>query len=488
MSRPNILWICTDQQRYDTLGCYGNSVVHTPNIDRLAQNGVLFTRAYSQSPICTPSRASFMTGRYPSAHNVFRNGNDYFPPSEILVSKLFADAGYDCGLVGKLHLSRAAGRIEKRPDDGYRFFDWSHHPYPDWEQGHAYDDWLREEKGVDPKVLYRGLGRGNYYGPGVAAEFHQTTWCAETSIRFMREKRDCPWFLNINLFDPHPPFDPPPEFLERIDKDSVPPPVFDRNAAIRRRRLQGVAQQTPIPWDPATRKPLWTSETTEVSSKTSVPPVNPDFAAIKACYYAMVDLIDQQVGRILHALEESGQQNNTVVIFMSDHGEMLGDYGMLYKGCQFFDCMVRVPLILSCPGLPQKSLRSSALVELVDLAPTLLELAGQKVPDYMQGKSLQGLLRGETDTHKSCVISQYYDTLNLPLKTHGSMCFDGRYKSIVYHDVCTGELYDLESDPSELYDLWEEPAAAGLRGNLLQRHLDTMMATIWAGPLRTGPY
>ena len=488
MQQPNILWICTDQQRFDSLGCYGNTIVDTPNIDGLAEYGARFSRAYSQCPICTPSRASFMTGRYPTAHRVFRNGNDYFPPSETLVSKTFADAGYVCGLVGKLHLSRASGRVEKRPDDGYQFYQWSHHPYPDWEEGHAYDQWLQDEKKVDPKALYEGLGKGNYYGPGVDAEYHQTTWCADMSMRFLEENREKPWLLSVNIFDPHPPFDPPKEFLDKIELNDIPAPLFDREEALKRRRLSGVAQQTPIPWDPATGKPLWSAAEADVSSKTSIPPKDPDFRKIRACYYAMVNLVDQQVGRILQALEESGQRENTLVIFMSDHGELLGDYGMLYKGCQFFDCMVRVPLIISWPKQIRDPLNSEALVELVDLAPTLLEAAGLDIPDSMQGRSLWPLLRGETDTHKSHVISQYYDTLNLPNKTHGSMCFDGRYKTMIYHDLKTGELYDLESDPDELHDLWLDPESAGLRAELISRHQDAMMGTVWAGPPRTGPY
>lgn len=488
MQQPNILWICTDQQRFDTLGCYGNTVVHTPVLDRLAGEGVLFERAYSQCPICTPSRASFMTGRYPNAHHVFRNGNDRFPPTEKLVSKLFSDAGYDCGLVGKLHLSRAAGRVERRPEDGYRVFHWSHHPYPDWESGHSYDDWLRHEKGVDPKELYAGLGSGNYYGPGVSAEHHQTTWCAEMSIRFIRENRDRPWFLSVNPFDPHPPFDPPQEYLAGVDLDSVPAPLFHRAAALKRRKLTGVAQQTPIPWDPVNGEPLWDDVQRASSSKTSVPPEKPDFRMIRACYYAMVNLIDEQIGRILHALEESGQRENTIIIFMSDHGELLGDYGMLYKGCQFYDCMVRVPLILSWPQRFTNAQRSNALVELVDIAPTLLEAAGIEIPRDIQGLSLLRLLQGETDTHKTRVISQYFDTLNLPDETHGTMCFDGRYKTVVYHGLGIGELYDLATDPDELHDLWDEPQTSSLRAELVRSHLDALMATVWPGHERTGPY
>src|SRR5687768_1938553 len=139
LDRPNILWICADQQRYDTIGALGNPHVHTPNLDRLVREGVAFTHAYCQSPICTPSRASFLTGYYPSTVHASINGNDVWDEAAPLVTATLADAGYDGGLAGKLHLSAAQGRIERRPKhDGYRLFHWSHDPRDWWPEGHAY--------------------------------------------------------------------------------------------------------------------------------------------------------------------------------------------------------------------------------------------------------------------------------------------------------------------------------------------------------------
>jgi len=134
-TRPNILWICTDQQRYDTIRSLGNPHIRTPNLDKLVKSGVAFTHAHCQSPICTPSRASFLTGMHPETVHGCINGNDYWDAAAPLVTRTLAGAGYDCGLSGKLHLSSAHGRIEKRPDDGYRAFHWSHHPKDDWPKG-----------------------------------------------------------------------------------------------------------------------------------------------------------------------------------------------------------------------------------------------------------------------------------------------------------------------------------------------------------------
>ena len=150
----NILWFCTDQQRFDTLGCYGNPIIHTPNIDRLAAEGILFEQAYAQAPMCTPSRASFLTGRYPKTTRSSINGNERFSRDETLVTKLFADAGYTCGLVGKLHLTAAYKRMESRTDDGYSYMQWSHMPIDNWPEGiNIYQEWLKE-KGISWKDNY----------------------------------------------------------------------------------------------------------------------------------------------------------------------------------------------------------------------------------------------------------------------------------------------------------------------------------------------
>ena len=135
-SRPNILWICTDQQRYDTIACLGNKHIRTPHLDRLVAEGTAFTKTYCQSPICTPSRASFLTSRYPSSVHGCMNGNDHWSEAAPIVTGLLASSGYDCGLVGKLHLSGTAGKVEQRPrDDGYRVFEWSHSPRARWTAG-----------------------------------------------------------------------------------------------------------------------------------------------------------------------------------------------------------------------------------------------------------------------------------------------------------------------------------------------------------------
>lgn len=485
--RPNILWYCTDQQRFDTIAALGYPDVRTPTVDQLVSEGVAFDRTYCQSPICTPSRASFMTGRYPASHHVHRNGNPHFPVEEVLVSTLLAEGGYDCGLIGKQHLSRANIVEQRIPNDGYRLFAWSHHPYPDWSEGHAYADWL-EAKGVDPVALYENLESP---GPGVPTELHQTTWASETAIEFINQPRSGPWMLNVNVFDPHPPFDPPAEYLERYNPDEMERPLFRPSDIEHQERMALIDQQTKKAIDPTVRPEPGEQKMAEGDSRFRAPE-NFDAAKIKACYYAMIELIDDQFKRIIEALKASGQYENTLIIFTSDHGEMLGDHGLLQKGCRFFDGLVRVPLVISWPARFRHRPPTDALAELIDLAPTVLDAAGLNIPSRMQGKSLLPLLEGKVDTVKDHVVCEYHDALagvGMDDHSHGFMVFDGRFKICVYqgHPTC-GEIYDLQSDPGEFENLWGHPEHAALQAELTACALDAYMRTCDAGMERTGRF
>lgn len=488
--RPNILWYCSDQQRWDTVAALGQTHIATPTLDALCAGGVAFSRAYTQSPICTPARTSFLTGRYPASHHVYRNGNAWFPDHETLVTRLFADAGYDCGLVGKLHLT-AAKHYERRPDDGYRVFHWSHHPHPDFTRGHDYENWLRHEKKVDPVALY--APHNAFCAPGVSAEYHQTTWVSEMAIRFISEQRNGPWLLSLNPFDPHAPFDAPPEYLARVDPEALPMPLFRDGDIERQRDFLAIDQQTKVAVDPRRRVKAARVIETEHDLVASAPPREYDALEVKANYYAMIMLIDDQLRRIIEALRDTGQLENTIIVYMSDHGELLGDHGLILKGCRFFDGLVRVPLIFSWPEELQAGLRSDALVESIDVAPTLLEAAGLAIPHAMQGRSLLPLMRGQAHPHrhKMAVVSEFKDSIGGPQHgdhSHGSMVFDGRFKSVIYHGHRIGELYDTSADPGEFDNLWDDPGARDLKLERLKFHLDAMMATVHAGPERSVAY
>jgi len=453
---PNILWICTDQQRWDTIRALGNKHIRTPNIDRLCAEGVAFTHAHCQNPICTPSRASFLTGMYPRYLNACTNGNESWQSEAPLVTKTLADAGYDCGLAGKFHLSAAQGRIEPRYDDGYRVFHWSHHPHDSWPEGHAYNDWLKRQ-GIDHDTTKKKFG---YIPP----EFHQTKWCADRAIDFMREKREGPWLFSYNCFDPHPPLDPPKEYLDRFDLDSLPVPEWTEDDLREEKALAGVNFQSKAGRIPAKKARLSLAK-----------------------YWAMIEQIDDHVGRMLDALEASGQRENTVVIFTSDHGHMIGDHGLNNKGCRFYEGLVRVPLICSWPGRFKAGVKSDALVELTDITPTLLELAGLEVPEGMHGKSLLPLLTGEETDHREHVRCTYTETLR-GTKSWGTMIRDRRYKLVCYHGTELGQLFDLEADPNEHRNLWDSPEHAAIKSRLLVKSFDAEAMSADPGSARIGRY
>lgn len=486
--KPNILWYCTDQQRYDTIRSLGNPHINTPNLDRLKQSGVAFTRAYAQSPICTPSRASFLTGRYPATTHVHRNGNAYFPPGETLVTKLFENAGYECGLIGKLHLASAAKGVETRTDDGYGFFEWSHDPLPpDAPASNAFHRWLADEKGVTAAEMYKDCK--SFCCEGMPPEHHQTTWATDRAIDFIDERPDQPWLLSINVFDPHPPFDPPREYLDRYDPETLPAPLFRPSDIDRQADFSEVSQQATVAVDPNTDAPSKNG----TKNTATIPPKSFNGRKIKAAYYAMIELIDAEFGRLIAHLESTGQLDDTIIVFHSDHGELLGDHGLLYKGCRFFEGLVHVPMIFSWRGRFASNLTADALVELVDIAPTLLDAAGLPIPGSMQGKSLLGILDGTSpaDQHKGVVVSEFNDALGSnenPKPTHATMSFDGRYKTIVYHGLDLGEIFDLEEDPGEFINLWTDARHAELKHQLILRHLDAVMATSSAGIERAGRF
>jgi len=458
---PNILWFCTDQQRGDTIHCLGNPHIRTPHIDALAAQGVAFTHAYCQSPVCTPSRASFLTGRYPRTTRCRQNGAR-LPADEVLVTRIFAEHGFDCGLIGKLHLSPCHKRVEQRGNDGYRLFLWSHHPMPDWEEN-AYIHWLRE-RGYEWEDLYHRPPEA-FAWAGVPADLHQTTWCVEKAIEFITQERDGPWLLSINTFDPHHPFDPPKEYLDRYDPDSLPDPLFQEGELEGKPRFQRIDHQGGYGG-------------TGLSFARATPRQRRE---VVAAYYAMIELIDDQLGRLLRALDESGQRNNTIVLFMSDHGEMLGDHGLFWKGPFFYEGMVRVPLIISCPGKFAQGLRREELVELVDLAPTLLEAVGLPVPGRMQGRSLLPLLMGQSEVAdwRNSVYCEYYNAMPWhDRQAFATMYFDGRFKLNVYHGEPIGEMYDLATDPHEFDNLWDRPDRQTEKLKLLQSCFDQSVFTL----------
>jgi arylsulfatase A-like enzyme len=413
-----------------------------------------------------------MTGRYPSAIHVNYNGNDFFPKAAeaTLVSRLLAEAGYDCGLVGKLHLAGCAVRREPRADDGFRYFQWSHSPRPNWKPGeHDYADWLRAQGGEPAEVLrLRHERKDRILEPApdddnVPVALHHLTWNRLKALEFLDQARE-PWLLCVNTFEPHPPFNPPWEYYRRFDPAAMPGAHFRESDLRQQNRLEeaGVFFQT-----------------------TAQSPAEIDDRRLQAAYYAMIEMVDHQLGALLEHLRLRGQLENTIVVFMSDHGDMLGDHGLVLKGCRFYEALVRVPLIWWRPGRFEQGVRNDALVELTDVAPTLLELAGLPVPQLMQGRSLLPLLSGGRGRHRDFVRCEYFNSSGSEGSTRATMYLEGSWKLITYHDASTGELYDLAADPWEHHDLWDAAKARGRKEELVRRSFDATVLSGDPGPPRT---
>lgn len=394
------------------------------------------------------------------------------PSDEVLLPKMLRDWGYDCGLSGKLHLAPCHKVVEKRIDDGYRVFNWSHHQHPDWREN-EYTQW-HESKGYNWKDLYPGP-KGRHAFPGVPAELHQTTWCFDKAMDFIKEGRESPWLFSINCFDPHHPFDPPKEYLDRYDPDKLPDPDY----------VVGELKNKPI-FQQIDHDGAYGGMLLGYSKMTPR-----ERREVTAAYYAMVELVDHNVGRIMSFLEETGQKDNTIVIFQSDHGEMLGDHGFYLKGPFMYDCAVKVPLIISWPERFRQGLKSDALVELVDLAPTLLEACGMEKPLGVQGQSFYDICTGDADPHhhkdyvygESYVAQPFHRAIQPdPLVT---MVRTRTHKICVFAGMKTGELYDLVADPGEHKNLWDSKKHQQVKMDMLKLCFDACVLTQDPLPERT---
>lgn len=484
--RPNILWLTSDQQRWDTIHALGNPDIDTPNLDKLCAQGVAFTRAYCQNPICTPSRASFLSGRYPSAINANINGAVNTPEHCTLVPRHLADSGYYCGLLGKLHIASAWDNYEDRMDDGYEFYcnhlASGHHLRYD---ENPYKDWLKE-KGVNWEDIFTTSDKNDYhwYREDAPEELRQTAWLAEKAIEFIKERKDSdqPWMLSVNCYDPHPPYDAPLELVNKyLDRD-LPVPNFTDEDLQRDKDLKKFFFQS------------------------SAQPMSDKLRRNKASYYGMIELVDKHYGRIIDALDEMGLRENTLIIYHSDHGEMLGDHGLTHKGCRFYEGIIHVPLIMSMPGTVAQGVQHDGITELTDIAPTIAELCGYEMPDA-HGRSLVPVLEGRPITPRKFVRAEFYDTLEIDWQYDGlreagevsgedanvtcsyaTMYFDGKYKLSVYHGSHFGELFDLENDPLEQDNLWEKPEYQKLKMELIMDSFDVSTKYSRPGQSRRGRY
>lgn len=499
----NIIILHADQLRYDALGCNGNPFADTPNLDAFAAGGTVFDRHIVANPVCMPSRASLLTGRYPNGHGLWHNGvalprqaredgrdpHAAFVPADAAsavfsgpptLADVFGVAGYHTRAIGKLHLTPTQSgpdlqfvESRKRWESG-EMLPW-HGPYYGFDHvemsiGHGeqtaghYRQWLDQRFPSVAADLDSNRHRDNLpfpemsdlYASVIPCEAHHSTWIADRASAFLQDERDAsqPFLLFLGFPDPHHPFTPPRELAEQFETREV------------------------LPISRGANEPHDRPEVMRRLSEGSLPKRNLSIRGLSAeCLRlirqytaAMVHLIDQAVGTVLESLRRTGLDQNTVVMFTSDHGDFLGDHDLIRKDTFCAHELVHVPLIMQVPNLGLPS-RHNGPVSNADVLPTLCESANLPIPPGVQGTSILADLR--SGRSHSAQVTAY---MTHP-RYHNFSMYDDRYRFTWYPATEERELYDHLMDPHELINLAGDPSLIHEEGRLytevLQRHAAT---------------
>lgn len=440
--RPNVLWIMTDEQRTDSLGCYGSPWAQSPTIDRLASEGVRFTNAVTPAPVCVPARTSLITGRYPNETRVWSNLSGVPEPCFPL-TMMFESAGYRTATFGKQHYFASAAPAFQTQ----REFILSDEVYY---YGYA-DDWNQADYGVvqyppEPEAwVFAGRFPAERDTTGEArAVAAAKSWLEEES------STDKSFFLRISFNGPHTPVVPPAPFDTCIDPSDIalPGPPDD---------VPGGASQ----W-------LHDRATVATASRLS----DDEIRRMRQAYYGEVAYLDQLVGDLLGWMDERGLLDNLIIAFCSDHGTHLGDFGLVQKQT-FFDPVVNVPYFFWGPGIVSAQPAVHRPVEVRSLLPTLLDLAGLEVPDGC-ARSLAPVLRGGVEPPATPVFSEFIDSSGLRGDARVVMVRDEPWKLSVLFDPQPSEvmLTNLHEDPGERVNRADDPEAVDIRERLLKLAVD----------------
>lgn len=473
-SKPNILFIMTDQQRWDCVGANGNDIIQTPAMDRIAARGANLTHAFVASPVCVPSRVSFFTGRYAHSH---KNRVNYTPldRSEILMQARLKAAGYRTASVGKLHYYPATQEEAHRTGfDIVELHDGV--PYTDF-----WSDYVKWWRANDPNAgkSYRALAKNiepgkNPYRAAIDTKFTDTAWTGDRARYHLAELAggDAPFFLFVSFWKPHSPYEigapydsmydgveiPLPETFTEIDLEKLPIPV--QKLATRGGGKMKTFGRERLQW-------------------------------IYRSYYGAISHVDHEIGLLLDVLEKTGKADDTLIVFSSDHGDQLLEHGIVGKNC-FYEPSVRVPLMVSLPGTIEPS-RKDELIETVDLMPTLLDFAGIPIPVECQGRSFTSLISetGQDYLPHDAVFSENIipevitnSGLEIPFEKgkgvdgvrhpDAKMVRTDRWKYCYYPDG-EAELYEIRADPGERNDLAGRPEYRDIEDQLRTRILNWLI-------------
>ncbi len=487
--RPNILLITSDQHHWTAMG-YNNPEVKTPNLDRLAAEGTIFDRAYCPNPTCTPTRASLITGKWPSQHGAYALGTK-LSEEEHTVGEDFSSAGYRTALVGKAHFQPLRGTedypsLESYPImqdlDFWRDF---HGPFYGFDHvelarnhtdeahvGQHYAIWMEERGCTNWRDYFRpptGNNPDQRRTWEIPEAYHYNAWIADRTNALMEQYAadDDRFFLWASFFDPHPKYLVPEPWDVMYDPNEIAvPQVTPGEHENNPPHFQ--MTQTEDPDFSAWREP-------EGNAMHGFHPHLHDrdeLAKDIAVYYGMISLMDKYIGRILDKLEALGLAETTLVVFTTDHGHLFGQHGLIAKGAFHYEDLLRIPMVARFPDRIPAGRRTDALQSLVDYPQTFLSFAGLEAPRTMTGVDQSAVWTGEKLLAREHVlVENRHQPTTLHLKTY----VNDRYKITVYYGRDYGELFDLEADPGEVHNLWDDPEHAGLKADLVMALLQAEM-------------
>ncbi len=458
--RPNIVLIITDQQRFDTIAAHGHPHMRTPNLDRLAKEGVSFSDCHVTAASCVPSRASLFTGYYPHVTGVMENEQDW---SRTWVEDLAA-SGYTCVNVGKMHtnpFTANAGFAERynvENKDRYLQGRWY---FDEWDKALAARGLVKQQREQYRKRddYDHRLGAFEWDLP---EELHSDVFTGRFATWWLDTKPKAePLFLQIGFPGPHPPYDPSPRYAEMyLGREDVPvPDVREDDLAGQPSYLEGKRRHDALVDHDSV---LWNPDRTAE-----------DEHRMRAYYYANVTMIDDCVGKIMHALDRNGY-DDTVVIFTSDHGDCLGDHGISQKWCMY-DVVTKVPMIIWAPGRFKGGRTEDGLVQLFDLGPTILDLAGVETQAEVEARSLLPALEQSDWTPRDTVYCEQAGDMVLTGADFITMVRDKKYKLVHLMGSSEGQLFDLEADPDEVKNLWDDAGHADVKSDMKDRLLEWLI-------------
>ena len=495
----NVLFITTDQQHYLAMG-YRNPEVRTPNLDRLVEQGTTFHRAYTVNPTCTPTRASWLTGTYPSQHGAYSLGTKLME-DRTTVGEHFQAGGFRTALVGKAHFQPLLGTDEFPSLEAYpRLHDldfWREFtgPFYGFERvelarnhtdeshvGQHYAIWM-EEKGLanwrdyfrpnslsqtvagDPLTESPHTSPGPGEAWGLAAEYHYNNWIAERTNALLEAYAHAsePFFLWASFFDPHPAYMVPEPYASMYDPDEVTVPEhrdgeFDDKPPYFRKALE----------EHPDFSEFLEEEGNAIHGAGSHRRSRQARAKNIATMYGMMTMLDEAIGSILAKVDELGLAPQTLVCFTTDHGDFLGQHGLTKKAIHHYEDLIRVPLVVRQPGVIPSGQVSESLQSTVDLPQTLLSMAGLPVPREMTGVDESPVWRGEAETiRRHVVVENQHQPTTMNMRT----LVTSGHKLTVHYGREYGELYDLVADPGEYVNLWDRPEADELKSRLLLEFL-----------------